>query len=265
MDIASSIRVPLHSVRRLSLALCLVTSLATDVSANVPAKPQIAIVTEHWKSSTGACTADLEHATVTGVPSDVKARIDANLAAVLASQSATAPLPKAKREAECAGSFEGRAFSSTETATWTKGLMRGRWLSMRLHVSSYASPAAHPADRYAAITFDLDHGGYPVPRAGFYTNSQRPALNAELAKGAIATLAANDPSGARDPSTVASIRHEIEQAAIDESQLLLTPSGLEVTGVFESEAARNLIVSVTFAELRGIGTPGGPLDPQTRT
>jgi hypothetical protein len=265
MDVVSSIRVPLHSTSRISLALCLATALAADVSAEVPVKPQITIATEHWKSSTGACAADLEHATVSGVPPDVKVRIDANLATLLTSQSETAPLSKAKREAECAGSIEGRAFSSTETATWTKGLMRGRWLSMRLHVSSYASAAAHPSDRYAAITFDLDHGGYPVRRAGFYTSSQRPALNAELAKGALAALAANDPIDTRDPSTLASMRHEIEQAAIDESQLLLTPSGLEITGVFESEAARNLIVRLTFAELRGVGTPGGPLDPQTRT
>ncbi len=252
------------------LAACIVATQWAQPSSAMP-QPRLAISIEHWKSATGACTADLEHATVTGVPSDVKARIDASLAKLLATQSPTAPLTRTKREANCAqatadfasyGKTIEHSFSSNEVARWTTGLARGRWLSVRLHVTGFAIGNAHPWDAYAAATFDLDHGGYPVPRSGFYTSAQRPAFDEKLAQSEVAALRSEDATASHDADVLASIRQQIEQSPINASNLLLTASGLEVTGTLD-EAFRNIIITLSYAGLKGIGTPGGPLDPAT--
>jgi hypothetical protein len=270
----SSIRSGARAIACASLLVCTVSTLLGMRAAGAASQPHLAIVTEHWKSQSGRCSADLEHATVLGVPQDVKARIDASLANLLATQSPTAPLTRAKREANCAqvaadvASYVKKIeqpYTSFEEAKWTTGLARGRWLSVRLHVTAFAIENAHPSDQYAAVTFDLDHGGYPVPRNGFYTNAQRAALDAKLVQSEMAAIRHDDPSGLSDADAMASIRQQIAQAETDESHFLLTSSGIEFMGAIDAEPFNNEILKLSYAELKGIGTPGGPLDPATRT
>jgi hypothetical protein len=158
----------------------------------------------------------------------------------------------------------GRPLAIFERIEWTMGLARGRWLSVRLHDSFGSSHAAHPEDVYASYTFDLTHGGYPVPTRGFYTKAQRSRLNAAIFAAEMRTLA---DLAKQDPAQTVPrdyVKSNAEGLTIEAPQILLTETGIEVTGVDPSEAARNLIVAIPFSDLTGVGTTGGPLDPATR-
>lgn len=234
--------------------------------------PHLVIRHDRWKSSTGACTVDIERASVIGVAAEVKARIDGLLARGLASQLPSSALTPSERKARCAKAIAqnapyfkvvGHPYEEFEAADWTPGLARGRWLSARLHVTEYAG-GAHPSDSYTAITFDLAHGGYPVPRSGFYPSSQRARFNHLIFVSEVALTKTFDPQNPPDAETIGFLRQSAQALVVDAAQILLTSAGIEVTGIQDSEAARNEIVKVPFAALEDLGTPGGPLDPATR-
>jgi len=255
------------------LVSILVCSVVASIAqaALAATQPRLAITREVWKSSTGACTVDLRHATVMGVSAEEKTRIDGVLAALLASRSPSAAVAPRQREATCAKAIAHRgagaaadSYSSDESADWTTGLAHGRWLSVRVHVSAYSSGAVHPSDAYAAVTFDLAHGGYPVPTSGFYTHARRPMLERVLAKAELAHLAAEQPGEPLDAAKIAYVRNDIAMSAFTESDFLLTTTGIEVTGIITTDAEGKQMIAVPYASLRGIGTPGGPLDPTTR-
>jgi hypothetical protein len=237
-------------------------SIALGIASPIRAatQPRLAIVHEHWRSSSGACTVDLEHATVTGLPAAMKARMDRVLASLLLSQFPSAALTSREREAACAKRHRSPSY---ESADWTTGFAHGRWLSVRVHASGYASGAVHPWDAYAAITFDLTHGGDPVPKGGFYTNAQRVELDHVLANAEIAHLSADD-GHAVDAVKAGYVRKDVEMSALTASDFLLTRTGIEVTGFTTVDAEGRQTIEVPYSALRGIGTPGGPLDAATR-
>lgn len=266
---------PRRSFATIATAIaCALASVAIQPAA-AAADPHLLVRRDNWTSSTGACEAKFEHATVVGVPADVKARIDGFLERALASESTSyqdAPYgrPARVREVVCAKGIAANApyakereFATIEAAVWTPGFARGRWLSTRLHVMNFAG-GAHGSDTYFAITFDLDHGGYPVPASGFYTNAQRARFNHALFTSQVAVRRSNDPDGPLDADDIESLRQNAQALNVQAAQILLTSAGIEVTGMETSEAARSEVVKVSFSALRGIGTPGGPLDPATR-
>jgi hypothetical protein len=219
--------------------------------ASAATEPHLVIRRDIWKSSSGACTVDIERASVTGVPAEVKARIDGLLARTLASQLPSSERTRSEWEASCKAIAEnapyveklGHPYGQDEGADWTPGLARGRWLSARLHVTAYAG-GAHPSDSYTAITFDLGHEGYPVPRSGFYPNSRRARFNQLIFAARVALTKAFEPQNPLDAATIGYLRAETQALDIDASQILLMAAGVEVTGTESAEAGRNEIVNV---------------------
>ena len=231
--------------------------------AEAATDPRLVIHHDLWTSSTGRCTVDIEHASVAGVPSGVKRRIDGILAKQMMDLSLT-PETSSRREAACTKETKERiavdkrdSYHGFEHADWTTGLARGRWLSVRFHYSEYSGAfQVHPADYYRSTTFDLAHGGYPVPTIGFYVKAQRAHLADALTRAEIASL-----NAAVDREAVHQL---VSGALIDDPDIIVTLDGIEVTGLGGDEATRNLIVKVPYSQLTGVGTPDGPLDPATR-
>jgi len=162
----------------LAAALAILCGPAAAVSG---ADPHLNIAHVAWTSSHGTCSLDGEIATVSGVPSAVKRRIDAAFARALDGQSEYTPSDSAAdREAACG--FD----RVTIAADWTRGRTRGRWLSARYHVRTSYQHEPRPADDYAAVTFDLANGGTQVPTSGFYPAAHRQSFNSAIAAAAIA-------------------------------------------------------------------------------
>jgi hypothetical protein len=233
--------------------------------ARADADVRLSVRHDVWKSSTGRCTSDIGYPSVSGVPSNVKARVDGVLSQQLAYLSLFPNRSVRTREAACVKERQARirffkedAFHGFERAEWTVGLARGRWLSVRLHYEEYSGAGqAHPLDYYRATTFDLQHDGYPVPTSGYYLKAQRALLDRAVGDADIA--ARHVPSIWND-----SVRKSVVAAGIDDRNVLVTPEGIEINGLGGDEAERTIIVSVPFSKLAGVGTPGGPLDPATR-
>jgi hypothetical protein len=251
---------PRRPPRICSAAVACSIALWIALPVRAATQPKLSIVREHWRSSSGACTVDLDHATVTGLPTAMTARMDRVLASLLRSQAPSAASTSRERELACA---KRHHFSSYENADWITGLAQGRWLSARIHASGYASGAVHPWDGYAAVTFDLEHGGDPVPTSGFYTNARRAKLDQILANAEIAHLDAEDGK-AVDADRAAYVRRDVEMSALKASDFFLTRRGVEVTGITTVDAEGRQIIEVPYSVLRGVGTPGGPLDAATR-
>jgi hypothetical protein len=210
---------------------------------------------------------------VTNVPASVKVRIDGFLAKALSAQTEYAKVALSEREAACNAARADNPDTASqndrlhvyEGSDWTSGWARGRWLSVRLHTTESSNRQAHPSDSYAAYTFDLEHGGYPVPTSGYYTRAQRKRLNAAVYAADVAAFSAFAKQNPGDgPVDLSYLRAKDTALQLDATQILLTDSGIELTHTDESEAARGLILKIPFAKLAGIGTPGGPLDPATR-
>jgi hypothetical protein len=238
--------------------------------ASATDEPRLDINSETWTSSAGVCTARIARASVSGVPADVKARIDGLLASALTSRLPSSQSTPAEREAQCAKALSENApyqkvhpYQQTEADDWTTGFSHGRWLSARLHVTQY-SGGAHPSDNYVSMTFDLAHAGYPVPKSGFYLDAQRARFNQALFKYYVANVTSFDPQHPPDASDLKYMSETTRALDLDETHILLTSAGIEINGIENAEAARNEIVKVPFSALNGIGTPGGPLDPATR-
>jgi hypothetical protein len=135
---------------------------------------------------------------------------------------------------------------------------------MRLHAMYLQTPSAHPSDEYTSVTFDLAHGGYPVPTFGFYTPGRRERFNAILYDADVREMRSLAKEE-RDLSVdSAYLKQRDAGLSVNATQILVRAKTIEVTNVDDSGAMRNYILQVDDAALFAIGTANGPLDPRTR-
>jgi hypothetical protein len=253
------------------LAIAGVIAYGTARAASPASDPHVVIRHEIWKSSGANCTADIEHASVMGVPPEVKARSDGILEQQL-QEVALRPSWRASRESHCAQAirdgityFGGVRFHGFNNADWTVGLTHARWISVRLHVEQYSGAGqAHPTDFYTSTTFDLRHDGYPVPTSGYFLKSQRARFDDALTSGWFALMKRGNPPYRPNVYAVADVHGAIASAVIDQRSIMLATGGIDDCGLGFNEATRTVIVDVPYEKLTGVGTPGGPLDPATR-
>ena len=231
-------------------------------------EPHVVLEEVAWKSAAGHCSSKYQRATVAGVPAAAAAVIDAALRKMErdVAEAATSPggaaCEKEYREDIAADPRGSMLHGSFFDGDWTVGLQTKRWISVRFHTTSFAG-GAHPSDTYAAATFDLAHGGYPVRTFGFYTSARRKRFDRIVLDADFRTMATLSK---REGFTVDPdfLRTRDSDLAVDASQILVLPGAIAISGIGSSEAERNDLLTIDERPLFAVGTPNGPLDPKTR-